>query len=55
MNRFGLSGDVSVEAVAISMCPRAPDAKPIVVPAFTVANIAGEVAGRSGSDGFGLV
>jgi hypothetical protein len=37
------------------MCPRAADANLVVVAAFAIANIVGEVAGRPGSGGFGLV
>jgi hypothetical protein len=39
---------LDVEAVAVGVCPRAADANPVVVAAFVVANIVGEVAGRLG-------
>jgi len=46
---------LDVEPVAVGVCPRAADANPVVVAAFAVANIVGEVAGCPGSDGFGFV
>jgi len=45
---------LDVETVAVGMCPCAADANPVVVAAFAIANIVGEVAGRPGSGGFGL-
>ena len=39
---------LDVETVAVGMCPCAADANPVVVAAFAIANIVGEVAGGFG-------
>lgn len=45
---------VEVGAVVIGVCQGAADTNPVVVAAFAIANIVGEVARRPGSDGFGF-
>jgi hypothetical protein len=50
--RNGFKPDV--EAVAIDVCPGAADATPVVVAAFAIANIVGEMAGRPRNGGFGF-
>ena len=46
---------LDVEAFAVSVRPSAANANPVIVAAFAVANIVGEVAGRPRRGGFGFV